>query len=357
MNGTASNMFEEHNGIVRINLNIESMDNTIIKRNDIRSVADRLNEVASKRKEGLSPLLTSIKFAEEIISSLRATIEKAHKQLKSEEREIDNIKKIAKRLSRLEVISSASSTFDEDVLPYVEGESIISSYDEKLNNAVEPMKAEMLEIAEKIKRYVKEGRYEQKKEEVKLAIQEEEKLIPKVLDEPKKEAEGVQIKVNDKIGVISNLPANPRHEEDYVAELVVAEKMCELCRNFTRYALILSCRCSLCLKCLKEKLLKENEHMLSSTFEAYKKRNNAMYACPTHGTSIEAKVLEAICGEEIVERASIEAMKRQLQECALSKKFYPTLCMLCRNIIRDETDSYSSITLCSKHKLCTNCNM
>jgi hypothetical protein len=332
------------------------MENTIIERENIRSLADHLNEVVSKRKEVSSSLSISIKFAREIITNIEGIIEKAQKQLIDEGKEIKDIEKLGKKLQKLKLIDTASLTYDEDILPYVKGKSIITSYSEKPNNSLESIKAEMFEIAEKINGYVKEGKYEKEQENLKVAL-EEEKVMSKVQSKERmREIESVQIKVDDRIGAIEDISNSSKSEEDYVSELVGAEKMCELCHTFNRYTLILSRRCSICLKCLKESLLKGSNNTLSNTFEAHKKKHKSMYACPNHGTPIEAKVLEAICGEEEVERASIEAMKRQLQECIQTKLFYPIICMCCKNLIKNETDKYSVVSLCTKHKLCYICN-
>ena len=330
------------------------MESTIIKKETISDVANRLNEVASKRKEGHNSLSISIEFAKEIVSSLNEVIAKAHKQLGDEENEIRNIDKLVKKLQKLRLIDTTNTMYERDALSYAEGESLITNYSERPFNPLESIKIEMGEIAEKINGYVKEGKYEKKQEALKIAL-EEGKVGPKVQTQTKKEIESVQIKMNDEIVALLDTQKTQKSEEDYVAKLVAAEKMCELCHTFDRYTLILSCQCSVCLKCLKEKLLKESEGMLSNTFEAHKKKHKSMHACPNHGTPIEIKVLEAICGEEEVERASIEAMKRQLQKCTQGKWLYPTICMHCSTLIKDETDKDSAVSLCQKHKLCKSC--
>jgi hypothetical protein len=119
-------------------------------------------------------------------------------------------------------------------------------------------------------------------------------------------------------------------------------KLCVLCRKYTDQALIFKCDCSICVPCLKGKLLGRSERLLSNPYEAVK-RQEALCGCPNHGDAINLPILTKLFGSQRLIESSVAALRRQLKHGTMSSEIRSAhgegtmaqrLCLLQRTISR-----------------------
>ncbi len=106
----------------------------------------------------------------------------------------------------------------------------------------------------------------------------------------------------------------PQARADKTVALVLAQikKQCVFCGQRTENAFMFKCECSICVPCLKSKLVGKHDKLVSNPYEAAR-RQEALVGCPNHGDAISMSILRYIFDSEKLIESSVSALRRQVK--------------------------------------------
>ncbi len=311
-----------------------------IKHDAIEDLSTRLSQVIIDREESLRSTEANIVVVEDLttrLNMLRDIVTRGKNQLKEGKKELQEMRTKQREISGIKEIDTDDPNSDTSIMSFVEGESIISNaesakYSDTIASLNEHLKIALDNIGQFLKghelkspvRGSAENRpytspFEQvddnPKEEVKVPRSAVVLEPAKVHELPRPgkltSASGIMtVSKEGELVPLSSIKLSGGKSE--VAELAAMRKKCKGCGKLTESVLLFKCQCALCISCLQKQLLKRNEKLLSNTFESAKKQD-AMCVCSAHSCAVNMTLLSRIFLPQQIERASIDALKRQLK--------------------------------------------
>ena len=343
------------------------MSSSDIPKEKIEDILRKLATAINSKRELLYSAEENIKLGNQLyrqMEDLKKQINKISQQFAKEKSQIEDTEKIYKKMSKITEINIDSKTYEDDILIYVECESIVSNKASIMDkNSIENLNQDLEIFLAQIENQLinRENVEKLKKRTVSHIVPihrkefHEKNINPKELKSNEAIKSNISLKIKGKIQQLNDLKVYPNNPSTLGKELAKAEKLCEDCKQYTKYALILGCNCVLCIKCIK-KMIESKKTIIDSTFEAQAKKMDTSCACLNHSCLISPGILQRIYGGNKIELSSIFALKKQLKLGTLTAKCRPNVCNNCKSLIKDETKSGEVVALCHKHKVCIKCH-
>jgi len=347
----------------------------IISEAQVSEIAGQLKQAIITREEKYKQTLhhlSPIEQLSKLVNTLVHAIKKVKVELENEGKHITEMKSKLQEITKIKEINTDDPDSEKYILSYVETQSIISN-ESSIKSS--PISAEMLlepvnSSIEAIHKFMKEKNLKRDKGidplefPIPLPIdnkpqQPENKYIletkpiskPKANSIPAPSSNAIYIYRENVPLAINTLKLDTMPVKEAGHLLALENKKCMACLTVSSNILILKCSCMICPNCLKERMKKRYEKILCNTFEAEKKQE-ALGACPFHGTIIWNSALEKLFGAAMLEQMSLQALRRQMKSPHYYKFKTPTLCSDCKIAVNDD---YYAITVCPRHKICKSC--
>lgn len=338
----------------------------------IKDIASNLGNVAKEMEEDIDNAKRSIKLVtdfEIVYMGLKEAVYKLSKEVPRYEKDLKEIKATLRELDLLEDFDTTDPNSDEDALLYAKAQSMISHNDnmsdsasvsywnKKVESLLVNMKSLLRNVGKKeISEDEKEIRADAKASEGSRSVAESS-MESKLSTLARKESvENIVLKIDDKLVPVSSIDLNLNDVENSAKELALAEKFCETCKQFTPYAIILNCYCIICLDCLQKLIKERNPSILNNVFEATKEELDGMCACPKHNVTIDIAILGKVFGYNVIEEASIEALRRQNDFGADRSKLCFLICPVCKELIKSVNKSVEVVHGNRRIRVCRDCS-
>eukprot|EP00826_Nyctotherus_ovalis_P062027 TRINITY_DN889_c0_g3_i2.p1 TRINITY_DN889_c0_g3~~TRINITY_DN889_c0_g3_i2.p1 ORF type:complete len:237 (-),score=77.41 TRINITY_DN889_c0_g3_i2:155-865(-) len=152
---------------------------------------------------------------------------------------------------------------------------------------------------------------------------------------------------------LTNLNFNSKPVMEALNILAEESKACAFCSDEGVATVTLKCCGKVCVRCMRKKLIDAEPRIVLNAFEA-EKRQTSVCVCPVHRTTVGTELLLATFTHREVERASIEALKRERKEKKNGVRDInnPSLCIDCKEVIEDDLNT---MRVCAAHKVCRAC--
>eukprot|EP00826_Nyctotherus_ovalis_P036438 TRINITY_DN322_c0_g1_i1.p1 TRINITY_DN322_c0_g1~~TRINITY_DN322_c0_g1_i1.p1 ORF type:complete len:345 (+),score=43.98 TRINITY_DN322_c0_g1_i1:108-1142(+) len=320
----------------------------------IDELAKSLKDVLETRKIAVESVADTIDLVNLIVAQTRKLEFLAAdigKELEKEREELKTFARNIAEISSLSVLSKRDLNQDESVMLFAKGQSIVDNKNQQLltnstillNKKINTCLNELTEIM--LRKNIDMGYpADNEKPVAKNEAYPKMRAGLKFAPPPRKNCAVLDTYSIKKIVIDAKNP------KKCASTLLSMDKKCERCLISTQYALILGLNCIMCIKCIKEIAL-NSKKFLYNTYQAQKNRRKAICVCPVHGSPISPQILLKLLGADTVEKASIYAVKSQLNE----GRGHPIICTKCKGLVRDSTNPKEAVKFCTRHSVCMKC--
>jgi len=320
----------------------------------IGELAKNLVKTYNVKKVTIQSFKETINLAKVVldkVENLRCLTENAEKQLKEELKGLKAHKKAINEILGLMDDSSKELNTGRSIALFAEGNSIADSGDAiSAEDATNTLKEEMLTLFDLLQKTLIDKIIPKKTNgsHSQPPIKTQKPVIGVITDKNKSELPG-----EDKPFSIERIKSEFTDVKKCAAKLLSMDKKCEICFSFNKDVLILGSNCALCISCIKNTVMK-NENLLKDTFGAHEEKEETVCVCPSHNSPISPQILLGLFGEKVVEEASIAALKNQLNNKRYGR-CHPVICAECKTLVKKGTDIKEATPVCARHRLCTKC--
>jgi len=341
----------------------------MIENKSIKDISLNLVNIAKEMKEDIECAKKHLKLVADIetqFMKLKEITYNLKKSLFNHKKDLEEIQETIKELKLLESFDPIDPMSEEDAILFAKGQSMISDNNNiKSSTSVNFMNKNLSQVFGNIRSLLRGTTIEEPYEEVKvLKEQKEPKLRTNTCEDTrnnsmlsyKESMENIVLKIDDKLVPVSSVNLDFNNIANSAKELAVAEKFCASCKQFTQYAIILECFCVICLDCLQKNTKARNPDLLDNVFEAARDQCAGMCSCPKHKIPINMSILSKVFGYSNIEKASIEALKRQINFNTEQNTINYVVCYECKEVITSVNKSVEVITSNRKLRMCLDCS-
>eukprot|EP00826_Nyctotherus_ovalis_P060260 TRINITY_DN8434_c0_g4_i1.p1 TRINITY_DN8434_c0_g4~~TRINITY_DN8434_c0_g4_i1.p1 ORF type:complete len:349 (+),score=84.75 TRINITY_DN8434_c0_g4_i1:98-1144(+) len=333
----------------------------------IEDICSNLGELAKRMEEDVEQAKKYVQLVTDLenqLTELRSASHNLMKQIPEYEKDLKEVQETRKEMSLFDSFDPKNSDSESSSMLYIKAQSIISHNENAdttgsvtcLNQNIELM---LINIKSLLKNIGKDESFKELLQSSStpkhLDSYEESKEKLSTLSY-KESIENIVLKIEDKLVPVSSIDLDLGDVNNSAKELAAAEKFCETCKTFTVFAVILECYCVICVDCLEKYVRERNEYLLDNVFEASKEGLDGMCPCPKHGVTIDIFVLEKIFGYNVIEEASINALKRQNTFSLDRTKLCFFVCPSCKALIKSTDKSIEITDSDSKVRVCLDCS-